>query len=92
MKRRSDIFVFGKVHPCVFEKGTGDGYFPDFPPYQKKIRREERGELIGKNTETAVSPVPRPLLDETDHPHWPRRPRAAHYTDSDVWWDDDDCA
>ena len=61
----SDFFVFGRVHKLVIEKGTGDGFFPDFPLDQKIIRGGRRGELIGKDTKTTVSPVPRPLsLDD----------------------------
>jgi hypothetical protein len=57
----SDFFVFGTIHKLVIEKGTGDGYFPDFSLDQKIIRGGRRGELIGKDTKTTLSPDPRPL-------------------------------
>ena len=91
MKQRSKFFVFGTVHKCILDKGTGDGLPPSFPPEQEKIRREGRGYLIGKEPETQVPPVPRPL-DESEHPHWPHRQREYRRASSIGWHDDDDCA
>lgn len=60
----SDFRLFGRVHKLAVEEGTGDGTFAVFYPCPKIIRGKKRKELIGRNTETPVSPVPRPLASD----------------------------
>ena len=62
--RRSETFCSTTYQESLSEKGTGDGLSPLSPPCQKKIRGEEGRELIGRDTETPVSPVPRPLVPD----------------------------
>lgn len=61
---RSEIFSSSTYQESLSEKGTGDGLFRLSPPCQKKIREEEGRELIGRDRERPVSPVPRPLVPD----------------------------
>lgn len=90
--------VPGNARTVQIEKGTGDGLSPLFCSYQKKIREEEEGELIPKDTENVVSSVPRPLAVPHDRDLWMRG--FSRWMDEPVrrsgdrgWFDDDDdCA
>lgn len=68
---RFDFFPSRELRRAISRQGTGDGLFAVFPLLAKEIAEEGRRELFGGNTGSPVSPVPRPLLGETDHPHWP---------------------
>lgn len=61
---RFDFLLSRELRKGLARQGTRDGLFPISPPLQNLIRGKEGRELIGRNSETPVSPVPRPLSAE----------------------------